>query len=112
MAVVSDQLTRALRRVPGSERAARNPHIVSVAARFGIEPRNPRPVAPAQPIGAKLELTYACNLRCGFCYTDSPRRTLERTPELGDEDWLAIADELTELGVIEAVVFGGEPLLR
>jgi MoaA/NifB/PqqE/SkfB family radical SAM enzyme len=60
----------------------------------------------------KLELTHACNLRCGFCYTDSPRHTIARTPELSDADWLAIVDESIALGALEAVVTGGEPLLR
>lgn len=73
--------------------------------------------APPQPVGehpyrAKLELTYHCNLRCGFCYTDSPRRTIERTPELDDEDWRRIVGESLELGIGEAVITGGEPLLR
>jgi MoaA/NifB/PqqE/SkfB family radical SAM enzyme len=63
-------------------------------------------------VGVKLELTHACNLRCGFCYTDSPRHTLARTPELSDADWLAIVDEAIQLGALEAVVTGGEPLLR
>jgi MoaA/NifB/PqqE/SkfB family radical SAM enzyme len=63
-------------------------------------------------VGVKLELTHACNLRCGFCYTDSPRHTLARTPEMSDADWLAIVDEAIAMGVLEAVVTGGEPLLR
>ncbi len=67
---------------------------------------------PERPIGAKLEITYACNLRCGFCYTDSPRRTLERTPELSDEQWRRVVGECLELGIVEAVVTGGEPFLR
>ncbi len=71
-----------------------------------------RQVAPERPVGAKLELTHACNLRCGFCYTDSPRHTLARTPELADEDWHRIAEQAIDLGVIEAVLTGGEPLLR
>lgn len=65
-----------------------------------------------RPLGGKLEITYNCNLRCGFCYTDSPRRTLQRTPELSDEGWLDVADGLIAAGAIEAVVTGGEPLLR
>jgi MoaA/NifB/PqqE/SkfB family radical SAM enzyme len=60
----------------------------------------------------KLELTHACNFRCDFCYTDSPRHTLARTPELSDAEWSAIVDEAIGLGVLEAVVTGGEPLLR
>ncbi len=67
---------------------------------------------PERPIGAKLELTYHCNLRCGFCYTDSPRRTLARTVEMSDEQWRRIVGQAIELGLIEAVITGGEPLLR
>jgi MoaA/NifB/PqqE/SkfB family radical SAM enzyme len=67
---------------------------------------------PERPVGAKLELTHACNLRCGFCYTDSPRHTLLRTPDLPDEDWHRIASEAADLGVIELVLTGGEPFLR
>ncbi|MDX6655953.1 MAG: hypothetical protein QOH62_746 [Solirubrobacteraceae bacterium] len=63
-------------------------------------------------MGVKLELTYACNLRCGFCYTDSPRHTVARTPELSDAEWSAIVDETIAVGALEAVVTGGEPLLR
>lgn len=68
--------------------------------------------APDRPIGAKLEITYACNLRCGFCYTDSPRHTLQRTPELSDEQWREVVRQSLELGIVEAVVTGGEPFLR
>jgi uncharacterized Fe-S cluster-containing radical SAM superfamily protein len=67
---------------------------------------------PDRPIGAKLELTYHCNLRCSFCYTDSPRRTLARTAEMDDAEWRRIVGEVVDLGVIEVVLTGGEPLLR
>ncbi len=73
---------------------------------------SPLPESPDAPTGVKLELTYRCNLRCGFCYTDSPRRTLERTPELSDAEWRAIADEAIAAGIVEVAVSGGEPLLR
>ena len=82
------------------------------ARRAGWRPRTARTEVPARPVGAKLELTHACNLRCGFCYTDSPRQTLARTPDLSDDAWLAIADQAADLGIIEAVLTGGEPLLR
>ena len=65
-----------------------------------------------QPVGVKLELTHRCNLRCGFCYTDSPRRTQQGTFDMPDEDWRRVVEEAIELGAIEAVVSGGEPLLR
>jgi len=80
--------------------------------RLGRRPPRSLLVTPERPIGAKLEITYACNLRCGFCYTDSPRRTLQRTPELADDQWREVIRQSLELGIVEAVVTGGEPLLR
>lgn len=80
--------------------------------RLGRRPPRALTEAPERPIGAKLELTYACNLRCGFCYTDSPRHTLQRTPELSDEEWREVVRQSLELGIVEAVVTGGEPFLR
>ena len=71
-----------------------------------------RATAPARPVGVKLELTHSCNLRCGFCYTDSPRHTLARTPDLSDAAWRRVVEESLDLGIIESVVTGGEPLLR
>jgi pyrroloquinoline quinone biosynthesis protein E len=64
------------------------------------------------PLGAKFEVTHRCNLRCGFCYTDSPRRTIERPTDLDAQAWAAIADDALGLGIVEAVVTGGEPLMR
>jgi MoaA/NifB/PqqE/SkfB family radical SAM enzyme len=88
----------------------------SVALRravWRLRRRPPGRVAPpARPVGAKLELTHSCNLRCGFCYTDSPRHTLARTPDLSDDAWRRIVEESIDLGIIEAVITGGEPLLR
>lgn len=80
--------------------------------RLGKRPARALLAAPERPIGAKLEITYACNLRCGFCYTDSPRHTLQRTPELSDEEWREVVRQSLDLGIVEAVVTGGEPFLR
>ncbi len=80
--------------------------------RLGRRPPRSLLAAPERPIGAKLEITYACNLRCGFCYTDSPRHTLQRTPEMSDEQWRDVVRQSLELGIVEAVVTGGEPFLR
>jgi MoaA/NifB/PqqE/SkfB family radical SAM enzyme len=80
--------------------------------RLGRRPPRALEHPPARPIGAKLEITYACNLRCGFCYTDSPRQTLQRTPEMSDEEWREVVRQSLELGIVEAVVTGGEPFLR
>lgn len=70
------------------------------------------PSPPERPVGVKLEITHRCNLLCSFCYTDSPAKTLTKTHDLGADVWLDIVDQAIGLGVIEAVVSGGEPLLR
>ena len=106
-----------LRRVadaPWPSSIRRSPLARRVAAHVVGATRPPFALAapPPRPVGAKLELTFACNLRCGFCYTDSPRHTLARTPELSDDEWRRVVDETIRAGVLEAVVTGGEPLLR
>src|SRR4051812_48058736 len=102
--VGSRLIDRAPPRVRGSYRLRR----VGRRMLHHIEPVE----VPDRPIGAKLELTYHCNLRCAFCYTDSPRRTLARTAEMDDAQWLDIVDQTIDMGVIEVVLTGGEPLLR
>ena len=58
-----------------------------VARRLGASRSTRRREEPPElPIGVKLELTYHCNLRCGFCYTDSPCHTAERTPDMGEHE--------------------------
>ncbi len=53
-----------------------------------------------------LELTYACNLNCSFCYNDltlgGQRLSLEQYREL--------LDDLASLGVLNLSLSGGEPL--
>lgn len=70
--------------------------------------RNP----PDRPIGVKFELTHRCNLLCSFCYTDSPAKTLTKTYDRDHDEWMAIVEQSIDLGIVEAVVSGGEPLLR
>ncbi len=67
---------------------------------------------PETPVGIKLELTHLCNLKCPFCYTDSPRHTRAKSADLSDDEWRAVVADAIDCGVIEAVVTGGEPLLR
>jgi MoaA/NifB/PqqE/SkfB family radical SAM enzyme len=94
------------------ERLAADLRVRRLARRFGRGIVLQRRLAPPSPVGAKLELTYRCNLKCPFCYTDSPRRTRERARDLDDAAWRAVVEEAIDLGVLEAVVTGGEPLLR
>jgi radical SAM protein with 4Fe4S-binding SPASM domain len=55
--------------------------------------------------------TFACNLKCIYCYNKEDRKESSRS-ELTAEEWFVVLDQAKEIGV-EAVVFtGGEPLLR
>lgn len=60
----------------------------------------------AQPLTVQLELTYACNWRCVFCY--NPRH-FDRA-RLSAAEWIAVLDELRALGTLTIALTGGEPL--
>ena len=71
--------------------------------RLGMAP------APQAPHTINWDLTYACPLRCGHCYSESGRRSARQLP-LGD--LLRIADVLLEIEPHPTVTFsGGEPIL-
>jgi PqqA peptide cyclase len=113
--VSSQVLTRTLvRRAPTRlrDRAGDSLRLRRLAHRLGYPGARTREAPLVHPVGVKLELTALCNLRCPFCYTDSPRATRERRLDLSDEVWRGVVEEAIELGVLEAVVTGGEPLLR
>lgn len=54
-----------------------------------------------------LDVTHACNSRCGGCGFRDPE-----PGELTTERWVALAREGAALGSREIMVTGGEPLLR
>jgi MoaA/NifB/PqqE/SkfB family radical SAM enzyme len=60
----------------------------------------------AQPLSAYLEITYACNWRCVFCY--NPRHYDRR--RLSHTEWLEVLDDLRSLGTLNVTITGGEPL--
>lgn len=62
----------------------------------------------SQPLAAYLELTYACNWRCTFCY--NPRHSDMR--RLGTEEWLEVLHDLRSLGTLSLTLTGGEPMLH
>ena len=53
-----------------------------------------------------LELTYACNLDCTFCYNDA---SLDGKP-LSLHQYRELLDDLASLGVLNLSLSGGEPL--
>jgi MoaA/NifB/PqqE/SkfB family radical SAM enzyme len=65
-----------------------------------------RALERAQPLSACLELTYACNWRCAFCY--NPRHHDLRPLSIGE--WARVLDDLRALGTLNVTLTGGEPL--
>jgi MoaA/NifB/PqqE/SkfB family radical SAM enzyme len=53
-----------------------------------------------------LELTYACNLDCTFCYNDLARVG----QQLSLDQYRQLLDDLAELGILNLTLSGGEPL--
>jgi MoaA/NifB/PqqE/SkfB family radical SAM enzyme len=62
----------------------------------------------ALPRTIDWQLTYACQLRCTHCYTESGRRASRK---LGRAQLLQIADTLVQMQVERVLLVGGEPLL-
>ncbi|UQA57320.1 radical SAM protein [Polyangium aurulentum] len=60
------------------------------------------------PSSANWDMTYACQLRCTHCYSESGRRASRRLPR---EDMLRIADTILAMGIKNVQLSGGEPLL-
>lgn len=65
-----------------------------------------RALAQAVPLSVHLELTYACNWRCVFCY--NPRHHDLSRMSLGE--WEPVLDDLRALGTLSVALTGGEPL--
>lgn len=61
------------------------------------------------PIMVGLLITSRCNLKCRYCFPDSPNRT-DRDPSL--KDICELIDELYALGTRYLCIIGGEPTLR
>ncbi|MFA6355978.1 MAG: radical SAM protein [Candidatus Omnitrophota bacterium] len=64
-----------------------------------------------RPAFAHLEVTYRCNLSCGFCgFREGAAR--EKRDELSTGQWRSVIDELKGLGVGYVTLVGAEPLIR
>ena len=65
------------------------------------------------PLEATLELTRRCPLACQHCYNNLPVGDIAaRNQELSKEEYFAILDELSEMGVIWLLFTGGEIFAR
>lgn len=61
------------------------------------------------PVNVTWEVTYACNLSCAHCLSDSGHR---RTAELTTGDCRRVIDELSAMKVFQLNIGGGEPFMR
>lgn len=62
----------------------------------------------ASSLRANWDMTYACQLRCTHCYSESGRRASRR---LSRQDMLRVADVLGAMKLRSVHLSGGEPLL-
>ncbi|AUX34282.1 MULTISPECIES: radical SAM protein [Sorangium] len=72
-----------------------------------MNPEEPA-VAIPPPTSVDWELTYACQLRCSHCYTESGRVPSRKLPR---EKLVRIAEVLGGMGLASVYLVGGEPLL-
>ena len=63
------------------------------------------------PVAATFELTPRCNFNCKMCYIHSDESG-QKEKELDCERWIEIAEHARDMGVLNILLTGGEPLLR
>ena len=65
------------------------------------------------PLSGALELTARCNLRCRMCYI---RREISDTCAISEElpgsVWIDLAKQAYDMGALNLIITGGEPLLH
>lgn len=65
------------------------------------------------PLNGTFELTPLCNMSCRMCYVRMTRQKQESLhPLYSSEEWLRLAREARDRGMIYLLLTGGEPFLR
>jgi radical SAM protein with 4Fe4S-binding SPASM domain len=65
------------------------------------------------PVGGNFELTARCNFDCPMCYVHlSAEEVAARGKELTARQWISLAEQARDRGLIFALLTGGEPLVR
>lgn len=66
------------------------------------------------PVSGNFELTARCNFNCPMCYVHMTPEQLEASgrKELTAQQWLDIARQAKERGMVFALLTGGEPMVR
>ena len=65
-------------------------------------------LVPIAPESVHLQLNNVCNLRCPSCYVSLQT---EDNGSLPAERWVALVDEMADMGVFQLALGGGEPLM-
>lgn len=64
------------------------------------------------PLGGTMELTPLCNMNCQMCFIrQDPQEVARQGRILSCDEWLKIAAEAKEAGVLTLLLTGGEPLI-
>lgn len=66
------------------------------------------------PIAGNFELTARCNFNCPMCYVHMSEQQLRESgkKELTTEQWISIAEDAKNKGMIFVLLTGGEPFAR
>lgn len=65
------------------------------------------------PIAGNFELTARCNFNCPMCYVHMTQEQVDAVgKELTAQQWLDIAKDAKDRGMVFALLTGGEPLVR
>lgn len=65
------------------------------------------------PISGNFELTARCNFQCPMCYIHNSCEDQEKKEkELSAKQWISIAKEARDLGMVFVLLTGGEPFIR
>ncbi len=65
------------------------------------------------PLNGTFELTPLCNMQCKMCYVRMEKQEQEAIhPLLTTEQWLRLAEEARDQGMLYLLLTGGEPFLR
>ena len=65
------------------------------------------------PLSGTFELSPVCNFNCRMCYVRKTKEEVEKNARkiLTLDDWLKIASEAREAGMLYLLLTGGEPFI-
>ncbi len=65
------------------------------------------------PIGGNFELTARCNFDCPMCYVHQKQEDIDaQGRELTTQQWISLARQARDAGMVFALLTGGEPFVR